>query len=79
MDELKESILTPITDECDCLIAGGGFAGISASLAAARAGAKVTLVEREYILGGLGTAGIVTIYLPLCDGMGRLVSFGIAE
>ena len=79
MNELKESILTPITDECDCLIAGGGFAGISASLAAARAGAKVTLVEREYILGGLGTAGIVTIYLPLCDGKGRQVSFGIAE
>lgn len=79
MNELKESLVTPITDECDCLIAGGGFAGIAASLAAARAGAKVTLVEREYILGGLGTAGIVTIYLPLCDGKGRQVSFGIAE
>ena len=31
------------------------------------------------MLGGLATAGIVTIYLPLCDGEGRQVSFGIAE
>ena len=58
---------------------GGGFAGISAALAAAREGKKVLLLEKEYILGGLGTAGLVTIYLPLCDGFGRQVSFGIAE
>ena len=31
------------------------------------------------MLGGLGTAGLVTIYLPLCDGFGHQVSFGIAE
>ncbi|MBQ9914891.1 MAG: FAD-dependent oxidoreductase, partial [Clostridia bacterium] len=32
-----------------------------------------------YMLGGLGTAGLITIYLPLCDGFGKQVSFGIAE
>jgi hypothetical protein len=32
-----------------------------------------------YMLGGLGTAGIVTIYLPICDGFGRQVCFGMAE
>ena len=52
---------------------------MSAALAAARGGADVLLLEREYMLGGLGTAGLITIYLPLCDGMGRQVSFGIAE
>ncbi len=31
------------------------------------------------MLGGLQTAGLVTIYLPLCDGLGHQVSFGIAE
>lgn len=31
------------------------------------------------MLGGLGTAGLVTIYLPLYDGFGHQVSFGIAE
>ena len=60
-------------------VCGGGFAGISAALAAAREGKKVILFEKEYILGGLGTAGLVTIYLPLCDGVGHQVSFGIAE
>ncbi len=79
MRSIIENIITPVTSECDCLVAGGGFAGIAAALAAARQGARVTLCEREYILGGLGTAGIVTIYLPICDGMGNQVSFGIAE
>ncbi|MBQ6846791.1 MAG: FAD-dependent oxidoreductase [Oscillospiraceae bacterium] len=37
------------------------------------------LLEKSYMLGGLATAGIVTYYLPLCDGMGNQVSFGIAE
>ncbi len=60
-------------------VCGGGFGGISAALAAAREGKKVILLEKEYILGGLGTAGLVTIYLPLCDGVGHQVSFGIAE
>ena len=63
----------------DVAVCGGGFAGISAALAAAREGRKVILFEKEYMLGGLGTAGLVTIYLPLCDGCGHQVSFGIAE
>ena len=63
----------------DVAVCGGGFAGISAALAAAREGKSVILFEKEYMLGGLGTAGLVTIYLPLCDGFGHQVSFGIAE
>ena len=63
----------------DVAVCGGGFAGISAALAAAREGKRVILFEKEYMLGGLATAGLVTIYLPLCDGFGHHVSFGIAE
>lgn len=63
----------------DIAVCGGGFAGISAALAAAREGKKVILFEKQYLLGGLGTSGLVTIYLPLCDGYGHQVSFGIAE
>ncbi len=63
----------------DVAVCGGGFAGISAALAASRQGKKVVLFEKEYLLGGLGTVGLVTIYLPLCDGYGHQVSFGIAE
>lgn len=63
----------------DVAVCGGGFGGIAAALAAAREGRRVILFEKEYMLGGLGTAGLVTIYLPLCDGCGHQVSFGIAE
>ncbi len=76
---VEEVLKTPITDECDVLVCGGGFAGISAALAAARQGKQVILLEKSYILGGLGTSGLVTVYLPLCDGFGKQVSFGIAE
>ena len=60
-------------------VCGGGIAGISAALAAARQGSRVVLFEKQYMLGGLGASGIVTIYLPLCDGFGHQVSYGIAE
>ncbi|MBE6789103.1 MAG: FAD-dependent oxidoreductase [Ruminococcaceae bacterium] len=63
----------------DVAVCGGGIAGISAALAARRMGKKVVLFEKEYVLGGLGTAGLIAIYLPLCDGMGHQISFGIAE
>lgn len=76
---IRENLLTEITASCDVLVCGGGFAGISAALAAARQGKKVILAEKQYMLGGLGTAGLVTIYLPLCDGCGKQVSYGIAE
>lgn len=76
---IHESIKTPVYEQCDVLVCGGGFAGISAALAASRQGKKVLLLEKQFILGGLATAGLVTIYLPLCDGCGRQISFGIAE
>ena len=69
----------PVYGKYDTVVVGGGFAGVAAALAAARGGNKVLLCEREFMLGGLGTAGLVTIYLPLCDGMGHQVSFGIVE
>lgn len=76
---IQEALNTPVTHACDVLVAGGGIAGIAAALAAARQGKKVILLERGFMLGGLATAGIVTIYLPLCDGYGKQVSFGLAE
>ena len=69
----------PVRAEYDTVVAGGGIAGIAAATAAARGGARVLLIEKQYMPGGLATAGLVTIFLPLCDGMGRQVTFGIAE
>lgn len=61
---------------CDVLVAG---AGIAATLAAARQGAEVILAEREWLPGGLATLGLVTVFLPLCDGEGHKVVGGIGE
>ena len=76
---IEETRKIEIAEEYDVAVCGGGFGGISAALAASRQGKKTVLFEKEYMLGGLGTAGLVTIYLPLCDGMGKQVTFGIAE
>ena len=76
---INETISTKVMKEYDVAVCGGGIAGISAALASARQGKKTVLFEKQFMLGGLGTAGIVTIYLPLCDGCGHQVSFGIAE
>ena len=68
-----------VTADTEVLVAGGGIAGVAAAMAAARKGAKVTLVEREYLLGGLATLGLIAIYLPLDDGLGNQVIYGIGE
>ena len=82
---IREKLTTPVQYECDVCVAGGGVAGIAAALSAARASKKlnrepkVILLERSYMLGGLATAGLVTIYLPICDGFGNQVCFGLGE
>lgn len=70
---------TIVKNSYDVIICGGGIAGVSAALAAARQNKKVLLIEKLFLLGGLATSGLVTIYLPLCDGCGKQVSFSIAE
>lgn len=55
--------LPPILTDCDVLVVGGGPAGSTASIAAAREGARTVIVERHGFLGGnLTAAGIDTIY-----------------
>lgn len=70
---------TTVALETQVLVAGGGIAGIAAALAAARRGRRVTLIERGFAVGGMATLGLITIYLPLCDGCGNQLIFGIGE
>ncbi len=69
----------PVTGSYDVIVAGGGIAGVSAALAAARCGACVCLLEKTCSLGGLATLGNIIIWLPLCDGRGRQVIAGLGE
>lgn len=63
----------------DVLIIGGGVAGVAAAVAAAESGVKTAIIEKSCMLGGLATMGMIYFYLPVCDGKGTQVSFGLAE
>jgi len=56
----------PVVRECDVLVVGGGPAGQAAAVAAARAGAEVTLLERYGCLGGLASGGMVLVLDDMC-------------
>ncbi|MBC2602725.1 FAD-dependent oxidoreductase [Puniceicoccus vermicola] len=47
----------------DVIVAGGGPAGIAAAIAASRTGAKVLILEGHGCLGGVWTAGALTLIL----------------
>ena len=69
----------PVWSAYDVIVVGGGIAGVAAAVAAARNGASVCLLEKEGALGGLATLGLVTVWLPLCDGRGHQVIGGLPE
>jgi hypothetical protein len=60
----------------DLLVAGGGPAGYSAAVSAARLGAKVLLAESCGCLGGMATGGLVTRLDTTSDGR-RMVVGGV--
>jgi len=69
----------PVLDETDVLVVGGGSAGVVAAIAARRAGARVTLVERYGHFGGLWTGGLVLLVIGHIVKGGKQVCQGIGE
>jgi hypothetical protein len=67
----------PVLHEADVLVVGGGPAGTTAAIAAARLGARVLLVERYNHLGGLSTGGLVIWIDRMTDWEGRPVIRGL--
>ena len=68
----------PVVGQTDVLVVGGGPAGVSAAIAASRAGADVTLVERYGHFGGQWTGGLVLVVMAM-HGKGKQVTRGIGE
>ena len=60
----------------DLAVIGGGFAGVAAALAAARAGVKVLIVEKSNCLGGAAVNCLVNPFMPYWTEVdGRRVDF----
>ncbi len=60
-----------VDGEYDVIVVGGGVAGVGAAISAARGGCKTLILERESMLGGLATAGLVNIPLDFVSGVGQ--------
>ena len=46
-------------EKYDCVIIGGGIAGVSAALSLARNNLSTLLIEKQCVLGGLATSGLI--------------------
>ena len=71
----------PVTYVTDVLVLGGGPSGCAAAVSAARNGAGVLLVEQHGHLGGMGTAGGVSVFMSYTNigGILREVMARLAE
>ena len=67
-----------VDDRWDVIVIGGGPAGCTAAISAAREGAKTLLIESMGQLGGMGTAGMVPAWCPFSDGE-KIIYRGLAE
>ncbi|MEF3303272.1 FAD-dependent oxidoreductase [Paenibacillus sp. GYB003] len=55
----------PVYTSADVVVVGGGPAGTAAAIGAARCGKRVVLLEKSGQLGGMGTLGNVSIFMPI--------------
>lgn len=68
-----------IKKEYDVIICGGGVAGAAAAVTAAESGHSTLLLEKSCILGGLATLGLINLFVPMCNGRGKQIIFGLCE
>lgn len=76
---IEEYGKVPNKGSFDIIVAGGGVAGVAAAVSAARLGKKVLLIEKSVILGGLATLGLINLFVPMCNGRGKQIIYGMAE
>ena len=68
----------PLDDRWDVVVVGGGPAGCTSAISAAREGAKTLLIEATGALGGMGTNGLVPAWCPFSD-KERVIYGGLGE
>jgi len=71
-DQVAWKRRVPVRYECDVAIIGGGIAGVTSAIAAARSGARVLLVERFGVTGGNATVGGVGSFCGETAGQGAV-------
>ena len=64
----------PVVATSDVVVVGGGSAGVTAAVSAARNGCSVTLVERYHHLGGMASGGMVLVLDDMVNGQEITVS-----
>lgn len=79
MEHLRYERYIPIKKHYDVIVCGGGVAGVAAAVSTAQNGLSTLLLEKSNILGGLGTLGLINLFVPMCNGRGKQIIFGLAE
>lgn len=79
MEYITYSKSAHVKKQYDVIVCGGGVSGVSAAVSAARNGLSTLLLEKSNILGGLGTLGLINLFVPMCNGRGKQIIFGLAE
>lgn len=79
MDEIKIIKKIKCKRQYDIVVCGGGVAGVAAAVTAANNGFSVLLIEKSNMLGGLATSGLINLFVPMCNGRGKQIIFGLCE
>ncbi len=79
MDTVTLSKKLSVKKSYDVIVCGGGVAGVAAAVTVANRGNSVLLIEKSNILGGLATLGLVNLFVPMCNGNGKQIIFGLCE
>ena len=69
----------PFAGKWDIIVVGGGVAGVAAAVSAARAGKKTLITEKSLTFGGLATNGLINYFVPMCNGRGKQIIYGMAD
>ncbi len=78
MSQLNFSRALKIDDQWDVIVVGGGPAGCTAAIAAARQGKRTLLIEATGSFGGMGTSGLIPAWCPFSDHE-KIIYRGLAE